>query len=70
MSDHLDDVEALHAELQRKEGDLLLAARAGKNLLKENEKLQEDLKLLQSDLTALEEVISFWLAGMMQYYYQ
>lgn len=56
--DHLDDVEALHAELQRKEGDLLLAARVGENLLKENEKLQEDVKLLQSDLTALEEVIS------------
>ena len=39
--------EDLRAELEEKEKELLLAARAGKNLLKDNKRLEEQLKSLE-----------------------
>ena len=38
------DVEALRTELRKKEHDLLLAARYGKGLLEENERIKADLE--------------------------
>ena len=38
------DVEALRAELRKKEHDLLLAARYGKSLLEENERIKKELE--------------------------
>lgn len=38
------DLEALRAELLKKEHDLLLAARYGKGLLEENERIKRDLE--------------------------
>lgn len=38
------DEEALRAELRKKERDLLLAARYGKGLLEENERIKKDLE--------------------------
>ena len=38
------DEEELRAELRKKERDLLLAARYGKGLLEENERIKRDLE--------------------------
>lgn len=38
------DLEALRAELRKKDRDLLLAARYGKGLLEENERIKKDLE--------------------------
>lgn len=39
--------EDLRVELEEKEKELILAARAGKNLLKDNQRLEEQLKGLE-----------------------
>lgn len=49
-------LEDLRDELKQKEANLELAARLGKNLLEENEKLKQDLNSMQQDLTSLEQV--------------
>ena len=43
------DVEALRAELRKKEHDLLLAARYGKSLLEENERIKQDLENMREE---------------------
>ena len=50
------DAEALRAELRRKEDDLLLAARYGKNLLEENEQLKKDRETNRQERANLSEV--------------
>lgn len=43
------DEEALRAELRKKERDLLLAARYGKGLLEENERIKKDLENVRQE---------------------
>ena len=43
------DVEALRAELRKKEHDLLLAARYGKSLLEENERIKQNLENMREE---------------------
>ncbi len=44
--------EDLQAELEEKEKQLIIAARAGKNLLEDNERLTEQLRSLEKVLLA------------------
>lgn len=50
------DVDSLRVELRRKEHDLMLAARFGKNLLEENTQLKNQLHLLREEHAKLQEV--------------
>ena len=50
------DEEALRAELRKKERDLLLAARYGKGLLEENERIKRDLENAKQELANAMEV--------------
>ena len=50
------DVHTLRAELRKKEHDVILAARFGKELLEENVQLKEELQSLRKECTTLEEV--------------
>ena len=61
-TDFNSDVEALRAELRKKEHDLLLAARYGKSLLEENEQLKRDLDHARHQHASVNEVIQCMLA--------
>ena len=49
-------VDELHAELIRKEDALVLAARYGKSLLEENERIKCELRSTQQEYKQLEKV--------------
>ena len=50
------DVDSLRVELRRKEHDLVMAARFGKNLLEENTQVKNQLLLLREEQAKLQEV--------------
>lgn len=57
------DVDSLRVELRRKEHDLMLAARFGKNLLEENTQIKNQLHLLREEQAKLQEVSYRYLAN-------
>ena len=50
------DVDSLRVELRRKEHDLVMAARFGKNLLEENTQVKNQMHLLREEQAKLQEV--------------
>ena len=50
------DMEALRAELRKKEHDLSLAARYGESLLEDNAQIKKELESIQQEYTNAKEV--------------
>ncbi len=50
------DLDALQVELQKKEKDLMQAARYGKSLLEENMRLKEEIQAFMDERSQLQEV--------------
>jgi hypothetical protein len=63
------DEEALRADLRKKERDLLLAARYGKGLLEENERIKRDLENARQEHANAMEVSSIIKLSLHEKYF-